>query len=138
MLQSNSKIKSYVLETYGCQMNVADSELVDGILKDIGLKKTEDLNNADAIFVNTCAIRENAEKKIHSRLGNFYKLKQEKPHLIIGVLGCMAQNLKNVTFGMKVVEGVLIHLLVILIQELILKMEVVIIILIHMILLFLL
>ena len=95
MLQSNSKIKSYVLETYGCQMNVADSELVDGILKDIGLKKTKDLNNADAIFVNTCAIRENAEKKIHSRLGNFYKLKQEKPHLIIGVLGCMAQNLKN-------------------------------------------
>ena len=95
MLQSNSKIKSYALETYGCQMNVADSELVDGILKDIGLKKTEDLNNADAIFVNTCAIRENAEKKIHSRLGNFYKLKQEKPHLIIGVLGCMAQNLKN-------------------------------------------
>ena len=89
MLQSNSKIKSYALETYGCQMNVADSELVDGILKDIGLKKTEDLNNADAIFVNTCAIRENAEKKIHSRLGNFYKLKQEKPHLIIGVLGCM-------------------------------------------------
>tara|TARA_Y100001936_G_scaffold246162_1_gene289551 strand:- start:1231 stop:2565 length:1335 start_codon:yes stop_codon:yes gene_type:complete len=95
MFQSNSKIKSYALETYGCQMNVADSELVDGILKNIGLEKTEDLNNADAIFVNTCAIRDNAEKKIHSRLGNFYKLKQEKPHLIIGVLGCMAQNLKN-------------------------------------------
>ena len=51
MLQSHPKIKSYALETYGCQMNVADSELVDGILKDIGLKKTEDLSNADAIFV---------------------------------------------------------------------------------------
>ena len=89
------KVKRYALESYGCQMNMADSELVDGILKDIGLKKTQNLNDADAIFVNTCAIRENAEKKIHSRLGNFHKLKREKPHLIIGVLGCMAQNLKN-------------------------------------------
>ena len=95
MYNSELKVKRYALESYGCQMNMADSELVDGILKDIGLKKTENLNDADAIFVNTCAIRENAEKKIHSRLGNFHKLKKEKPHLIIGVLGCMAQNLKN-------------------------------------------
>lgn len=95
MYNSKLKVKRYALESYGCQMNMADSELVDGILKDIGLKKTKNLNDADAIFVNTCAIRENAEKKIHSRLGNFYKLKREKPHLIIGVLGCMAQNLKN-------------------------------------------
>ena len=95
MHNSELKVKRYALESYGCQMNMADSELVDGILKDIGLKKTENLNDADAIFVNTCAIRENAEKKIHSRLGNFHKLKREKPHLIIGVLGCMAQNLKN-------------------------------------------
>ncbi|MFL2490597.1 MAG: tRNA (N6-isopentenyl adenosine(37)-C2)-methylthiotransferase MiaB [Candidatus Neomarinimicrobiota bacterium] len=95
MHNSELKVKRYALESYGCQMNMADSELVDGILKDIGLKKTENLNDADAIFVNTCAIRENAEKKIHSRLGNFHKLKKEKPHLIIGVLGCMAQNLKN-------------------------------------------
>jgi tRNA-2-methylthio-N6-dimethylallyladenosine synthase len=95
MHNSGLKVKRYALESYGCQMNMADSELVDGILKDIGLKKTQNLNDADAIFVNTCAIRENAEKKIHSRLGNFHKLKREKPHLIIGVLGCMAQNLKN-------------------------------------------
>ena len=95
MHNSELKVKRYALESYGCQMNMADSELVDGILKDIGLKKTENLDDADAIFVNTCAIRENAEKKIHSRLGNFHKLKKEKPHLIIGVLGCMAQNLKN-------------------------------------------
>ena len=82
MHNSELKVKRYALESYGCQMNMADSELVDGILKDIGLKKTENLDDADAIFVNTCAIRENAEKKIHSRLGNFHKLKKEKPHLI--------------------------------------------------------
>ena len=88
-------IKKFVLETYGCQMNTADSELVEGILIDLGLEKTQDLYDADAIFLNTCAIRENAEVKVHSRLGNLRKIKQEKPHLIIGVLGCMAQNLKD-------------------------------------------
>ncbi len=88
-------IKKFVLETYGCQMNTADSELVEGILIDLGLEKTQDLDDADAIFLNTCAIRENAEVKVHSRLGNLHKIKQSKPHLIIGVLGCMAQNLKD-------------------------------------------
>ena len=88
-------IKKFVLETYGCQMNTADSELVEGILLDLGLEKTQDLHEADAIFLNTCAIRENAEVKVHSRLGNLRKIKQVKPELIIGVLGCMAQNLKD-------------------------------------------
>ena len=88
-------IKKFLLETYGCQMNTADSELVEGILIDLGLEKTQDLDDADAIFLNTCAIRENAEVKVHSRLGNLHKIKQSKPHLIIGVLGCMAQNLKD-------------------------------------------
>ena len=88
-------IKKFLLETYGCQMNTADSELVEAILIDLGLEKTQDLDDADAIFLNTCAIRENAEVKVHSRLGNLHKIKQSKPHLIIGVLGCMAQNLKD-------------------------------------------
>ena len=88
-------IKKFVLETYGCQMNTADSELVEGILLNLGLEKTQDLHDADAIFLNTCAIRENAEVKVHSRLGNLHKIKRSKPHLIIGVLGCMAQNLKD-------------------------------------------
>ena len=88
-------IKKFVLETYGCQMNTADSELVESILIDLGLEKTQDLDDADAIFLNTCAIRENAEVKVHSRLGNLHKIKKSKPHLIIGVLGCMAQNLKD-------------------------------------------
>ncbi len=92
---NNHHHKTYLIETYGCQMNVADSELVEGILNKIGMQKTTVVDDADAIFLNTCAIRENAESKIHSRLGNLYKLKLNKPELIIGVLGCMAQNLKD-------------------------------------------
>ena len=88
-------IKKFALETYGCQMNVADSELVEGILTNLGLEKTANYDEADAIFLNTCAIRENAETKVHSKLGNLHKIKLNKPHLIIGVLGCMAQNLKD-------------------------------------------
>ena len=92
---NTSLIKKFALETYGCQMNVADSELVEGILTNLGLEKTSDYDEADAIFLNTCAIRENAETKVHSKLGNLQKIKLNKPHLIIGVLGCMAQNLKD-------------------------------------------
>ena len=92
---NSSMIKKFALETYGCQMNVADSELVEGILTNLGLEKTADYDEADAIFLNTCAIRENAETKVHSKLGNLHKIKLNKPHLIIGVLGCMAQNLKD-------------------------------------------
>ena len=91
----NNVIKRFALETYGCQMNVADSELVEGILTNLGLEKTANYDEADAIFLNTCAIRENAETKVHSKLGNLHKIKLNKPHLIIGVLGCMAQNLKD-------------------------------------------
>ena len=92
---NTSRIKKFALETYGCQMNVADSELVEGILTNLGLEKTSDYDEADAIFLNTCAIRENAETKVHSKLGNLQKIKLNKPHLIIGVLGCMAQTLKD-------------------------------------------
>ena len=92
---NSSVIKKFALETYGCQMNVADSELVEGILTNLGLEKTANYDEADAIFLNTCAIRENAETKVHSKLGNLHKIKLNKPHLIIGVLGCMAQNLKD-------------------------------------------
>jgi tRNA-2-methylthio-N6-dimethylallyladenosine synthase len=87
--------KSYYLETYGCQMNVADTELIEGILHKEGYSRSKEMETADAIFVNTCAIREHAEQKVHSRLGNFKKIKQNNPGVIIGVLGCMAQNLKD-------------------------------------------
>jgi tRNA-2-methylthio-N6-dimethylallyladenosine synthase len=87
--------KTYYIETYGCQMNVADSELVAGLLQREGYRETRDIRQADAIFVNTCAIREHAEDKVHSRLGEYYRIKQQRPEIIIGVLGCMAQNLKD-------------------------------------------
>jgi len=76
-------------------MNVADSELVTGLLTSHGYVPAERMESADAIFVNTCAIREHAEEKVHSRLGVFHKIKRERPNVLIGVLGCMAQNLKN-------------------------------------------
>jgi tRNA-2-methylthio-N6-dimethylallyladenosine synthase len=87
--------KSYFIETYGCQMNVADSELVSGFLTREGFSETKDIHTADAIFVNTCAIREHAEDKVHSRLGYYHQIKRKNPKTIIGVLGCMAQNLKK-------------------------------------------
>lgn len=87
--------KSYHIETYGCQMNVADSELVSAMLQKAGYQETGNIEKADAIFVNTCAIREHAEDKVHSRLGFYNKIKEKKPSTIIGVLGCMAQNLKE-------------------------------------------
>ena len=87
--------KSYFIETYGCQMNVADSELVSGLLTREGYSETKDIHTADAIFVNTCAIREHAEDKVHSRLGYYHQIKRKNPKIIIGVLGCMAQNLKK-------------------------------------------
>ncbi len=87
--------KSYYIETYGCQMNVADSELIEGILQKEGFLQAESINDASAIFINTCAVRDHAEAKVHSRLGNFNRIKKEKPDVIIGMLGCMAQNLKD-------------------------------------------
>ena len=87
--------KTYFIETYGCQMNVADSELVESILKGEGYSKAAQLCDADAIFVNTCAIREHAEEKVHSQLGRYDLIKKENPDTIIGVLGCMAQSLKH-------------------------------------------
>ncbi len=87
--------KSYFIETFGCQMNVADSELVEGLLQKEGYQPTVNINNADAVFVNTCAIREHAEEKVHSQLGRYNLIKKQKPDMIIGVLGCMAQNLKD-------------------------------------------
>ena len=87
--------KSYYLDTYGCQMNVADSELIAGMLKKQGYVISKSIDNADAIFVNTCAIRERAEQKVHSRLGLYSQIKQNRPGVIIGVLGCMAQHLKD-------------------------------------------
>jgi len=95
LTKKRNSAKTYHIDTYGCQMNVADSELVEAILISEGYKKSIDINSADAIFVNTCAIREQAEEKIHSQLGRYNLIKRKKPEILIGVLGCMAQNLKD-------------------------------------------
>ena len=85
----------YYIETYGCQMNVYDSELVGSLLEECNYTITDDMSDADAVFLNTCAIREKAEETVHNRLDNLHVLKRNKPNMILGVLGCMAQNLKD-------------------------------------------
>jgi tRNA-2-methylthio-N6-dimethylallyladenosine synthase len=82
------------LETYGCQMNVADSELMAGVLERAGMTLTERPDDADAIVLNTCAIREHAEQRVLGRLGELARLKASRPGLVVGVAGCMAQHLR--------------------------------------------
>lgn len=83
------------IETYGCQMNVADSEVVASIMEMDGYAVTNKIEEADAIFVNTCSVRDNAEQKVLGRLQYFQSLKRKKRTLIIGVLGCMAERVKE-------------------------------------------
>lgn len=88
--------KKLFIETYGCQMNVADTEVVASIMEMDGYTLTDNDRDADAIFVNTCSIRENAEQKVIQRLEYFNSLKRKrKDHLIVGVLGCMAERAKS-------------------------------------------
>ncbi len=83
------------LETYGCQMNVNDSEVVASILLANGYSITQEINEADIILINTCSIRENAETRVFGRIDLFGQVKKNKPSVIIGVLGCMAERLKD-------------------------------------------
>ena len=83
------------IETYGCQMNVADSEVIASIMQMAGYSVCDTIEEADAVFMNTCSIRDNAEQKILNRLEFFYSLKKKRKHLIVGVLGCMAERVKN-------------------------------------------
>ncbi len=85
----------FYIETYGCQMNVADSEIVASILTNHGYTQTNQMEDADLIFVNTCSIRENAETRVRGRIKVFHQTKKNKPLLKIGVLGCMAERLKE-------------------------------------------
>lgn len=89
--------KKLFIETYGCQMNVADSEVVASVMKMAGYDTTDTLDAADAIFINTCSIRDNAEQKIFSRLNQLNALRRNrKRRLIVGIIGCMAERLKGV------------------------------------------
>ncbi len=83
--------RKFLIKTYGCQMNEHDSEVMAGILMELGYEPTEEETDADIILMNTCAIRENAENRVFGELGHLKPLKLEKPDLILGVCGCMAQ-----------------------------------------------
>ncbi|MEO8166754.1 MAG: tRNA (N6-isopentenyl adenosine(37)-C2)-methylthiotransferase MiaB, partial [bacterium] len=87
-------MKRVYIETYGCQMNMADSEVVGGILKSHGYGFTGEMSDADVMLVNTCAIRDNAEQRIYGRVGLFGTFKKQNPNLVIGILGCMAERLR--------------------------------------------
>lgn len=87
--------KKLFIETYGCQMNIADSEVIASIMQMAGYRPCETIEEADAVFMNTCSIRDNAEQKILNRLEFFHSLRKKQKHLIIGVLGCMAERVKN-------------------------------------------
>src|SRR5437016_780634 len=88
-------MKHVFLETYGCQMNVADSETMAGVLERAGLILVDRPEDADAVVINTCAIREHAEQRVIGRLGDLARLKRARPDLVVGVAGCMAQHLRR-------------------------------------------
>jgi tRNA-2-methylthio-N6-dimethylallyladenosine synthase len=86
----NSGKKAYI-ETFGCQMNERDSEIMGQMLANVDYSPTGDIKQADVIVINTCSIRDKAEQKVYSLLGRLKKLKEKKPSLIISVAGCVAQ-----------------------------------------------
>lgn len=94
-LPTEETSKKLFIETYGCQMNVADSEVVASVMQMAGYELTEHIEEADAIFVNTCSVRDNAEQKIYGRLQYFNSLRKKKKSLLVGVLGCMAERVKD-------------------------------------------
>ena len=100
----NEMKKKLFIETYGCQMNVADSEVVASIMQTIDYDLTTNMEESDAVFINTCSIRDNAEQKIHSRLQFFQTLKKKKKNLIVGLLGCMAERTKDELIASKMVD----------------------------------
>ncbi len=98
MLENDPVVKNgrkLYIESYGCAMNFSDSEIVASILSDKGFETTNDFNNADVVFINTCSIRENAEVRVRNRLKEFKGAKAKNPGMVVGVLGCMAERLKS-------------------------------------------
>lgn len=89
------KSKKLYIESYGCQMNFSDSEIVASIMKDNGFDTTSEFEKADVILLNTCSIRDKAEQTVRKRLNQFNSLKRERPEITIGVLGCMAERIKD-------------------------------------------
>ena len=83
------KVKKFYIETYGCQMNVADSEVVAAILEDKGYQRTQEKSEADVILVNTCSVRENAEQRVRGRVQGFSEVKKKNPHVLVAIMGCL-------------------------------------------------
>lgn len=92
---TDTMMKKLFIETYGCQMNVADSEVVASVMKMAGYDVCENVNDADAVFLNTCSVRDNAEQKIYNRLDALHAEQKKGRKLILGVLGCMAERVKD-------------------------------------------
>ena len=90
-----TKMKKLFIETYGCQMNVADSEVVASVMKMAGYELCESVDEADAVFLNTCSVRDNAEQKVLNRLDTLHAMTRKGRRMIIGVLGCMAERVKE-------------------------------------------
>ena len=93
--KNTGKSRKLYVESYGCQMNFSDSEIVTAIMQNEGFDTTADFTQADVIFLNTCSIRDKAEQTVRKRLAQFNQVKEAKPELLIGVLGCMAERLKS-------------------------------------------
>lgn len=91
----NSSLPRLYMETYGCQMNIADSEIVVSIMQENGYSITQDTDSADIILINTCSVRENAETRIWRRLVDLKRMKKKRPGLLVGIIGCMAERLKE-------------------------------------------
>jgi tRNA-2-methylthio-N6-dimethylallyladenosine synthase len=96
--------KKLYIETYGCQMNVADSEVVAAVLGEKGYDLTEDHQDADAILINTCSIRDNAEQRIHARLDLFQSHKKKSPEKVVGLIGCMAERIGDQLLEKKKID----------------------------------
>jgi len=96
------------VETYGCQMNASDSEIVLSIMRREGFAATEQIGEADVVLINTCSIRDNAEQRIHSRLRNIAYQKKRNPDLVVGILGCMAERLRKDLLGPESIVDVVV------------------------------
>ncbi|TXH28967.1 MAG: tRNA (N6-isopentenyl adenosine(37)-C2)-methylthiotransferase MiaB, partial [Cyclobacteriaceae bacterium] len=92
---NTGKSRKLYIESYGCQMNFSDSEIVASVLQKDGFDTTSDINEADVVFLNTCSIREKAEQTVRNRRNHINGFKKKKPELLVGILGCMAERLKT-------------------------------------------
>ena len=93
--EASSTSKKLYIESYGCQMNFSDSEVVASIMSKKGYNTTRNIDDADVVLINTCSIRDNAEKRVRNRLTEFKKKKSDNPDMVVGILGCMAERLKK-------------------------------------------